>query len=120
MHGTDEHREQKGIMRQKAGMRLWTLILALALVASGTAISPRTTWADGIAGEPAPPNPDTGAGDPDWPDSPSAKSPKTTPPRGAGGPAVHQNTSVRASWAAKWVWSFRTAFSSVYRIFFRV
>lgn len=101
-------------------MGLWTLILALALVASGTVTSPRATWADGIAGDPAPsPNPDTGAGDPDWPDSPSAKAPKPSPLRGAGGPAAFERASARSVWAVKWMWSFRVAFSSAYRIFFR-
>ncbi len=99
-------------------MRLWSLLLALSLVASGTAVTPRTTWADQYPGEPAPsPSPDTGVGDPDWPPSPGARSPKPSPTRGAGGPAQYE--SARMTWSGKWVWSFRMAFSSVHRIFFR-
>jgi hypothetical protein len=99
-------------------MRLWSLLLALALVASGTAITPRSIWADEYPGEPAPsPAPDTGTGDPDWPDSPSAKSPKPSPVRGVGGPGPREQ--VQVTWSGKWVWGFRMAFASVYRIFFR-
>lgn len=113
-------RERKGIMRHRAGQKLWTLILALALIGSGFVTTPRQTWADEFPTDPAPsPNPSpNGAGDPDWPPSRN-QAPEGTPTRTPSGGLVLDQAPVRSVWAAKWMWSFRVAFASVSRLFLR-
>jgi hypothetical protein len=109
----------KLIMRG-ATNRLWTLILALTLVAGGTVTLPGHVRADAVPGETAPPpNPDPkGGGDPDWPDG-GKSSPRPGPTRGASSPGIRTMTVDRLGPTGRWMWSFRVAVSAVYRMFFR-
>jgi len=103
----------------RASNRLWTLILALTLVAGGTVSWPGPVRADYAPGETAPPpGPDPGEGDPDWPDGKTSM-PRVVPPRGAANPGIRTIASERMGLSGKWMWSFRVAFSTVYRVFFR-
>ena len=106
---------------RRASIRFWTLILALTLVVSGTVALPGHVRADYAPGETSPPpGPDTGAGDPDVPDGKAALVQRVGPPRGAAGPGYRTTAIERGGLAGKWMWSFRVAFSSVYRILFRI
>lgn len=102
-----------------ASNRLWTLILALSLVAGGTVALPGHVRADAVPGETSPPpGSDPNEGDPDFPDGKSS-APRTGPPRGVGNPAVRTMLPDRMGPTGKWMWSFRVAVSTVYRMFFR-
>ena len=106
----------KLIMRG-ATNRLWTLILALTLVAGGTGALPGHVRADSVPGETEPPpNPDPRGGDPDWPGG-GKSSPRPGPTRGASSPGIRSVD--RLGPTGKWMWSFRVAISTVYRMFFR-
>ena len=102
-----------------ASNRLWTLILALTLVAGGTVTLPDHVRADSMPGDTGtPPNPGGEGGDPDWPNGKSL-SPKPGPNRGASNPGIRTVTVDRLGPSGKWMWSFRVAVSTVYRVFFR-
>ena len=104
---------------QKAMNRLFTLILALTLVAGGTVTLPRHAHADQAPGETQPPpSPDTGEGDPDWPDG-KTSAPRSGPSRGGLNPGYRSITVDRPGHGAKWLWGFRSALSVLYRTFLR-
>lgn len=103
----------------RASNRFWTLILALTLVAGGTVTWPAPLRADLAGGEIAPPpGPDPESGDPDWPDGKVA-APRPGPTRGVVGPSQYLDAPVRMGLAAKWMWSFRVALSTIFRTFHR-
>ena len=103
----------------RASNKFWTLILALTLVVGGTVSWPGHVRADYAPGETSPPpGPGPDEGDPDWPQGKSAM-PKPGPTRGAANPGLRNVASERMGLSGKWMWSFRVAFSTVYRVFFR-
>ncbi len=105
---------------QKAMNRLFTLILALSLVGGGMATMSLPARADVAPGQSdPPPGPDENTGDPDWPDGGAAKTPRSGPPRGSMNPGYRSITIDRPGYGAKWMWGFRTAFTILYRSFFR-
>ena len=103
----------------KASNRMWTLILALTLVAGGTVAWPSHVRADYAPGETSPPpGPDPGEGDPDWPDGKTSM-PKPGPTRGVASPGYRTVAPERMGLSGKWLWSFRVAISTIYRTYFR-
>ena len=105
-------------MRRRFDRRLWTLILSLLLLGGGSFSLPTYVSADSAPRDPvAPPPPD--GGDPDWPTGPQNKSPRPGPARGAGNP-TGDSYAARQGRMVLWMkWTFRVAFGSTYRIFFR-
>lgn len=103
---------------QKAMNRIFTLILALSLVAGGTVTMPGYASADSAPETGPPQGPDESTGDPDIPDGKTSM-PKPGPSRGASNPGFRSVTAERAGMHGKWMWSFRVAFLTVYRTFFR-
>ena len=105
-------------MRRRFDRRLWTLILSLLLLGGGSLSLPTYLRADQAPSDPAPTPPPDG-GDPDWPQGPQSKSPKPGPSRGAGNP-TGDSYAARNSRMVQWMkWTFRVAYGSTWRIFFR-
>ena len=107
-------------MRRRSNIRLWTLLLMLALLGPGVATAPRVARADLETGQsPSPQPPDTGIGDPDFPTN-TGRMPKPGPQRGAAQQPGHADiASVRSGQLSMWWMGFRMAIATVFRGFFR-
>ena len=114
-------KEQKGHMRRQSKNQLWILLLMLSLLGTGMATAPRAVWADVMPGEsPPPPPPEQGVGDPDDPGRGGAQRPGMNRGGGSSTRSVPQGVvTLRTNRTTAWVWTFRTAFSTVFRAFFR-
>jgi hypothetical protein len=112
------YRERKGNMQRRFERRLWTLILTLLLLGGGSVSLPTAVRADFAPGETGnPPAPD--AGDPDFPQGPKGGMTKVGPPRGVNSPTGETYVS-RTGRMVLWMkWTFRVAYASTWRIFFR-